>query len=36
MAATLAFVGAGVMFGQNLIHEGLGTIRRGQRVEVLA
>ena len=26
----------GVMFGQNLIHEGLGTIRRGQRVEVLA
>ena len=34
--ATFRKVGRGVLFGQNLIHAGVGTIRVGDRVEALA
>lgn len=34
--ATFRHIGHGVLFGQNLIHEGRGVIRRGDRVEVIA
>lgn len=34
--ATYRRAGSGVTFGQNLVHEGTGIIRRGDRVEVLA
>jgi uncharacterized protein YcbX len=34
--ATYRNIGHGVLFGQNLIHEGTGVIRRGDRVEVIA